>query len=46
VWNDSWVFTIVQEDEEDVPEEVLAKRGRALAIRVQDELGTDGWGVL
>jgi hypothetical protein len=45
-WNDSWDFTIVQEDEEDVPEEVLYERGRDLAIRVQDELGADGWEVL
>jgi hypothetical protein len=41
-WNDSWDCTIVQEDEEDVPEEVLYERGRELAIRVQNELGTDG----
>jgi hypothetical protein len=46
VWNDSWDFTIVEEDEEDVPGEVLEERGRALAIRVQNELGTDGWEVL
>jgi hypothetical protein len=46
VWNDSWDFTIVQADEADVPEEVLYERGRELAIRVQDELGTDGWEVL
>jgi hypothetical protein len=45
-WNDSWDFTIVQEDEEDVPEEVLYERGRDLAIRVQAELGADGWEVL
>jgi hypothetical protein len=45
-WNDSWDFTIVQDDEEDVPEEVLYERGRELAIRVQGELGTDGWEVL
>ena len=29
-WNDSWDFTIVQEDEDDVPDEVLEERGRAL----------------
>jgi hypothetical protein len=46
VWNDSWDFTIVRENEEEVPEEVLEERGRALAIRVQDELETDGWEVL
>jgi hypothetical protein len=45
-WNDSWDFTIVQEDEEIVEDEVLKERGRALAIRVQNELGTDGWEVL
>ena len=37
---------MVQEDEDDVPDEVLEERGRALAVRVQDELGTDGWEVL
>lgn len=45
-WNDSWDFTIIKENEEDVPDEVLYERGRELAIRVQDELGTDGWEVL
>lgn len=45
-WNDSQDFTIVQEDEEDVPDEVLDERGRQLAVRVQDELGTDGWELL
>ena len=45
-WNDSWDFTIVREDEEDVPDEVLYERGRDLAIRVQAELGADGWEVL
>jgi hypothetical protein len=45
-WNDSWDFTIVREDEEDASEEVLYERGRDLAIRVQAELGTDGWEVL
>jgi hypothetical protein len=45
-WNDSQDFTIVQEDEEDAPDQVLDERGRQLAIRVQDELGTDGWEVL
>jgi hypothetical protein len=45
-WNDSQDFTIVQEDEEDVPEEVLYDRGRQLAVRVQNELGADSWEVL
>jgi hypothetical protein len=45
-WNDSWDFTIVQENQEDVPDVVLEARGRELAIRVQNELGTGGWEVL
>ena len=38
-WNDSW-------DSAAVDAGVLQERGRDLAIRVQDELGTDGWEVL
>ena len=45
-WNDCWDFTITQDNDEDVPDEVLEERGRELAIRVQDELGTDGWEVV
>lgn len=44
-WNDSWDYTIVQEDEGIVDDEVLEERGRELAVRVQNELGTDGWEV-
>jgi hypothetical protein len=38
-WNDAW-------DSNDVHSHVLQQRGRDLAIRVQDELGTDDWEVL
>jgi hypothetical protein len=38
-WNDAW-------DSNDVDSRVLQQRGRDLAIRVQDELGTDDWEVL
>jgi hypothetical protein len=43
-WNDSCDFTMVQDDEL-LDDEVLDERGRALAVRVQNELGTDGWEV-
>jgi hypothetical protein len=45
-WNDAHDHTIVQEDEEAAPGGVLEERGRELAIRVQTELGTEGWEVL
>jgi len=42
-WNDSW-------DAQGAPDlesaRVLQERGRELAVRVQEELGTDGWEVL
>ena len=38
-WNDAW-------DVEDPDSQALQERGRELAVRVQDELGTDGWEVL
>jgi hypothetical protein len=38
-WNDAW-------DIEDPDSRALQERGRELAARVQDELGTDGWEVL
>lgn len=42
-WNDSW-------DPQGAPDleaaRVLQERGRELAVRVQNELGTDGWEVL
>ena len=38
-WNDDW-------NREDIDRRTLQERGRDLAIRVQDELGTDGWEVL
>jgi len=42
-WNDAHDYTILQEDEEILDDEVLEERGRELAIRVQNELGTEGW---
>jgi len=38
-WNDAW-------DVQDPSSEALDERGRELAVRVQDELGTVGWEVL
>jgi hypothetical protein len=42
-WNDAW-----EEDGQDENDgtRTLQERGRMLAIRVQNELGTDGWEVL
>lgn len=45
-WNDAHDYTILQEDEEILDDGVLEERGRELAIRVQNELGTEGWEVL
>jgi len=39
-WNDDW------DHKKDPDRLALRERGRDLAIRVQDELGTDGWEVL
>src|SRR5580693_2311568 len=39
VLNDDW-------DHRDTDSRALQERGRDLAMRVQDELGTDGWEVL
>jgi hypothetical protein len=38
-WNDDW-------DTEDPDVRLLQLRGRDLAVRVQEQLGTDGWEVL
>jgi len=38
-WNDGW-------DHPDADVAALQERGRVLAIRVQEELGTEGWEVL
>jgi hypothetical protein len=38
-WNDAWPA-------DGAERQALQKRGRELAVRVQDELGTDGWEVL
>jgi hypothetical protein len=42
-WNDSWGPYGASDLE---AARVLQERGRELAVRVQDELGTDGWEVL
>ncbi len=42
-WNDSWGPQGAPDLE---AARVLQERGRELAVRVQDELGTDGWEVL
>ena len=39
VWNDAWGSA-------DADTRALHERGRDLAVRVQDELGTEGWEVL
>lgn len=44
-WNDAHDYGIV-EAEEMLSQEELEERGRELAVRVQDELGTDSWEVL
>ena len=38
-WNSAW-------DADNAEPRILQERGRALALRVQDELGTNGWEVL
>jgi hypothetical protein len=43
-WNDSWASKDPVEDEEIL--KALQDQGRELAVRVQSELGTDGWEVL
>lgn len=45
-WNDSCDWTVTQPYDEIVDDDVLEERGRELAVRVQNELGTDGWEVL
>jgi len=45
-WNDSWDTGKDSRKDEKVTVRALQERGRELAIRVQDELGTDGWEVL
>lgn len=45
-WNDAHDYTIFQEGEEILDDEVLEEQGRELAIRVQNELGTEVWEVL
>jgi hypothetical protein len=45
-WNDSWVSGEDPREGRDVTVRARQERGRELAIRVQGELGTDGWEVL
>ena len=45
-WNDAHDHTLRRDDEEILPAEELEEQGRELAVRVQDELGTEGWEVL
>ena len=44
-WNDAW-DSVGPGTTGEVTRRALQERGRELAIRVQDELGTDGWEVL
>ena len=45
-WNDSWVSGGDPQGGRDVTVRARQEQGRELAIRVQGELGTDGWEVL
>ena len=45
-WNDSWDTGKDRWKEGQATVRALQEQGRDLAIRVQDELGTDGWEVL
>ena len=45
-WNDSWDTGQDPRKDGEVAVRALQEQGRGLAIRVQDELGTDGWEVL
>jgi hypothetical protein len=45
-WNDSWDTGTDGWQGGGITVRALQERGRELAIRVQDELGTDGWEVL
>jgi hypothetical protein len=45
-WNDSWDNNPDLRANEEATARALQEQGRELAIRVQDELGTDGWEVL
>ena len=45
-WNDSWVSGEDPREDGDVTVRARQEQGRELAIRVQGELGTDGWEVL
>jgi hypothetical protein len=45
-WNDSWVTGQDPREGGGVTVRARQEQGRELAIRAQDELGTDGWEVL
>jgi hypothetical protein len=45
-WNDSWDNNHAPQENEEVTAQALQEQGRDLAVRVQNELGTDGWEVL
>jgi hypothetical protein len=45
-WNDSWDTGQDLRQDGEATVRALQEQGRELAIRVQDELGTDGWEVL
>jgi hypothetical protein len=45
-WNDSWDIEHPPPEDEEATARALQEQGRDLALRVQDELGTDGWEVL
>jgi hypothetical protein len=46
-WNDAWDSDHTPpEEEKEAAARALQEQGRELAVRVQDELGTDGWEVL
>lgn len=45
-WNDSWDIDHTAPEDEEATARAFQEQGRDLAVRVQDELGTDGWEVL
>jgi hypothetical protein len=45
-WNDSWDDNHASRGNDEVTARALQEQGRDLAVRVQNELGTDGWEVL
>jgi hypothetical protein len=45
-WNDSWYNHHAARENDEITARTLQEQGRDLAVRVQNELGTDGWEVL